>query len=103
MRIPIAAVRRLGQQYELSHVIVFGMEPNRLGTFKQHVATWGRGLEECGQAADFGNKLKVHLGWPERLTDAQPSRVRRLQAEVKRLKEKVADLEAYIASKGRPA
>jgi hypothetical protein len=49
-------------------VIVFALDSDGETT---HVATWGRGIEDCSRAADWGNKMKDKLGWPETL-HAQP-------------------------------
>lgn len=83
-RIPIDALRQLAKRYALTHTILFATDVQKAS----HVVTYGRSVVACGEAADFGNKMKTALGWPEAL-HAQPSRVRRLQAEVKRLKEQV--------------
>jgi hypothetical protein len=83
-RIPIKALKEMAKAYGLDHIIVYATEGQT-----QHIATYGRTLEECSEAADFGNKMKDALGWPENL-HAQPSRVRALQ---KRIKELEAQLE----------
>lgn len=80
MRVPINDLRLLAEKRGLTHVIVWACD----GSNVQHVATYGRNLEQCSQAADFGNKLKEALGWPESL-QAQPARVRKLQARIKEL------------------
>jgi hypothetical protein len=85
MRVPINDLKELAEKRGLTHVIVWAFDSEKV----QHVATYGRNVEECSQAADFGNKLKDTLGWPESL-HAQPSRVRRLQARIKELEAKLA-------------
>jgi hypothetical protein len=90
MRIPIKAVRELARKHGLTHVVVFGYDG------KQHVATYGKSGEQCEQAADFGNKLKKGLGWPESL-QAQPARVRRMQVENTRLRKQVRALEYELS------
>lgn len=87
MRIPIKAARDLGKRFGLTHVIIFATEEKDTNK-PNHIVTWGRTLEACGQAADFGNMMKKSLGWPESLHQ-QPSRVRRLQKTIKELKEKL--------------
>ncbi len=77
MRIPIKAVREFGKKFGMSHVIIFAKED---GQKRSWVSTWGRTIIQCGEAADFGNRLKDNLGWPSSLHQ-QPSRVRRLQDE----------------------
>ncbi len=78
MRVPIKAVREFGQKFGMSHVIIFATEKD--GGKRSWVSTWGRDKYQCGEAADFGNRLKDSLGWPFSL-HAQPSRVRCLQKE----------------------
>lgn len=86
MRIPIKALRIMAKHLKLTHVIVFGYDGKG-----QHVATYGKSIEASDQAAEFGNKLKDKLGWPESL-HAEPYRVRALKARIK-------ELEAALASK----
>lgn len=81
-RIPIKALKELANKYGQDIVIVFGVDSDGHTT---HVATWGRGVEDCDRAARWGNNMKVKLGWPESLTHAEPSRVRKLQARIKEL------------------
>lgn len=89
MRIPIKALREFGKKYHLTHVIVLAHDSEQ-----DHVATWGRTIEQCSQAADFGNSVKEFMGWPKSLCDAQPPRVRKLQAENEQLKAELASLRA---------
>lgn len=79
MNIPIKALNELSQKYGYDHIIVFATKEKM-----QYVATYGRTIEECDQAAQFGDKMKDGLGWPESL-HAAPSRVRALQKRVKEL------------------
>lgn len=81
MRIPITALKELASKYNLSHIILFAHHP---GENKDHIVTYGKTLEDCSQAADFGNALKDLLGWPQSL-HTQPSRVRQLQKRIKEL------------------
>jgi hypothetical protein len=83
VKIPINALKEFASKFGLNRVIVFASEPDNK---THHVATYGRTITECSEAADFGNKLKEGLGWPEAL-QAQPSRVVELQ-------KKLADLQA---------
>jgi hypothetical protein len=84
-RIPIAAARRFMKEQGCTHVIIYAHD----GT-AGHVVTCGKSTEAAGQAADFGNKLKRELKWPESLCADQPSRVRKLQARVAELEEQLA-------------
>lgn len=100
MRIPIKAVREFGRKWGLQQVIVFASEKLQRG-YRHHVATWGRAVAECGEAADFGNKLKDFLGWPESL-HAQPARVRRMQKMIEDLQAENLLLKAEIMVKQLP-
>ena len=77
MRIPIERLKELAKQYDLTHIVMLAYHPDDQ---TNHVVTYGKSIEDCAQAADFGNKLKDALGWPEAL-HAQPSRVKKLQEE----------------------
>jgi hypothetical protein len=90
MRIPITAVRELAKKYKLTHVIVFGFDGEQ-----QHVATYGKSVIDCSQAADFGNTLKDKLGWPESL-HAQPARVTKLHKNNLLLLDRIKELEAQV-------
>jgi hypothetical protein len=79
MNIPIKALEELSKKCGYDHVICFATKGK-----EQYVATYGRTIEECDQAAQFGDKMKDGLGWPESL-HAAPSRVRKLQKQVKEL------------------
>jgi hypothetical protein len=79
MRIPIKALKIMAQHLKLTHIVVFGYDGK-----SQHVASYGKTLEGCSQAADFANRMKDELGWPKSL-HAQPARVRRLEARIKEL------------------
>lgn len=80
-RIPIKALKQIGNEHKQDILIVFGVDSDGETT---HVATWGRSIDDCSRAADWGNKMKEKLGWPKSLF-AQPSRVKKLQARVKEL------------------
>lgn len=80
-RIHIKSLKELADKSGQDIVIVFAVDSDGETT---HVATWGRSVDECSRAADWGNRMKDKLGWPKSL-NAQPSRVRRLQARVKEL------------------
>jgi len=92
MRIPIKALKEFSKKYKLTHVIVLAHDENGQ---TDHVATYGQTIEQCSQAADFGNKLKDKLGWPKSL-HAQPSRVRSLQKQIKELKAKLIEGEKEL-------
>jgi uncharacterized protein Yka (UPF0111/DUF47 family) len=87
-RIPIKALKDLAKQYNLAHVILFAHEKD---SDVHHIATYGQTVEQCSEAADFGNKLKEVMGWPESL-QAQPNRVKKLEAKIKELENDCDDL-----------
>lgn len=80
-RIPIKSVKQLANDTGQDLIIVFAIDKDGE---TQHIATWGRSVEDCSRAADWGNKMKEKLEWPKSLF-AQPSRVRKLQARVEEL------------------
>lgn len=80
-RIPIKSLKELGNNHNQDIVIVFAIDSDGETS---HVATWGRSINDCAQAAGWGNVMKDKLGWPETL-HAQPSRVKKLQARIKEL------------------
>lgn len=86
-KIPISSLKRLAKDQELTHCILLAHDGKL-----DHVVTYGKSVEDCSQAAEFGNKLKDVLGWPETLHD-QPNRVKILKSENKKLKE---DMETLI-------
>lgn len=79
MRIAIKDLRELAKKRGLSHIIVFATDD----ADKQHVATFGRTKRFCLQAADFGNRLKEALGWPEslRARDELQKKLERVESE----------------------
>jgi transposase-like protein len=85
-RLPITAVKQLATEHDLSQVIVFGWDGEQT-----HVATYGKSVEDCDQAARGANAIKHKWKWPEE-TMAEPSRVKALRAEIKQLKEQLAQL-----------
>lgn len=88
MRLPIKALRDLANKYKYSHVIVYAYDSeNKM----QHIATWGRSVHECDQAAQFGNLIKDFLKWPESLR-AEPNRVRKLQERIKELEMELGNI-----------
>lgn len=86
-RIPIKSLKELANGSGQDIVIVFAVDSDGETT---HVATWGRSADDCSRAADWGNRMKDKLGWPKSL-HAQPSRVRKLQAQIKELKAKLGE------------
>lgn len=86
--ISISDLRAIAEKNGYDHIICFATKGR-----KEFVATYGATIEQCDQAAQFGDKLKDGLGWPESL-HALPSRVKKLlsraekaEAENKKLRE----------------
>jgi hypothetical protein len=63
MRIPVKDLRELAKKLGLSHVIVFATDKD--DPTMQRIATYGHTKKACSEAADFGDKLKDVLGWPQ--------------------------------------
>lgn len=85
-RIPIKTAKAVGEAHpDVSQVILTAWDGKRT-----HVVTWGRTAEDCDMAAQGGDMLKEAFGWPERLRNVEPSRIRSLR-------KRVADLEAENA------
>jgi hypothetical protein len=87
-RIPVSVAANVGKGHACRQVVVVAWDGDLT-----HVVTWGDTPEMCAQAAEGGNALKKALGWPEKLCDTQPSAIKKLRAEVKRLE---AELESAL-------
>ncbi len=75
MKLPIKALKQFAIKYGLSHVIVYAYATiNKMS----YVATYGRTIQDCDQAAQFGDMMKDALHWPESF-HAVPHRVKLLQ------------------------
>lgn len=83
MKLPIKALKELANKYDYSVLVIYAYDAE---SKMQHVATWGRTLKLCDQAAQWGNMMKDALGWPESL-HAEPNRVKRLQERIKKLEQ----------------
>lgn len=81
-KIPIRAARKVGKEHNCKQVILLAFDGKLT-----HVVTWGKTAEDCAQAADGGNMLKKKWGWPE--CNDQPSRVKKLLAEIEELKRRM--------------
>lgn len=82
-RLPVSAARRIAEEYDCRQVILLAWDGELT-----HIVTYGKSADDCSQAADGGNMLKQKWGWPE--CNDQPSRVKKLMAEIERLKALVA-------------
>lgn len=73
-RIPIKAIKELANKYGYDQIVVVARH-NESET--ESVATWGRSIEDCKNAAISGNNLKKQMGWPEILCHATPARLQK--------------------------
>lgn len=87
MRLPIKSIKELAKKHGCSHVVVFAYDTQNN---QEHIATYGRTIQECDQAAQFGNMMKDVLRWPESL-HAVPNRVKKLQDRIKELEAKIQE------------
>lgn len=88
MDITIKRLKELSEKYKLGTIIIFARNDNGQST---QIVSYGRTAEQSSRAAIFANKLKVALGWPERLY-SDPSRIKRYQKEIKGLKDQIKNL-----------
>ena len=77
-RVPISAASEIGKKHDCRQIILLAWDGERT-----HIVTWGKTTEDCSQAAEGGNMLKLKWGWPE--SNDQPSRVRTLEARIREL------------------
>ena len=83
-KIPIAAAKRISEEYGIDQVVILGRIPESepgLGDGSEHVTTYGRTVQHCEIAARMGNKLKQILGWPPDHCNDKPARQRRRERE----------------------
>lgn len=66
--IKIAQVKKVREDLNLTHVVIFGIDEN--GT--HHICTHGKTQRQAKQAAEAGNSLKKGLNWPEDLCNSKP-------------------------------
>lgn len=70
--LPIKVAKQISKEYEKDVVIIIAFDRKYN---KQCVTTYGKTLQDCIEAADFGNGLKRNvLKWPEELCNAKPAR-----------------------------
>lgn len=73
-RIPIQAAKDFANKYGKDQVIIISYDNDTDMTW---VTTWGRNIEDCRLAAESGNNLKRHMGWPESACHATPVRLKK--------------------------
>ena len=82
-KIPIAAAKRIAQEYGIDQVVILGRVPESepgKGDGCEYVTTYGRTIVHCDIAARMGNKLKQILGWPPDKCNDKPARIRRKES-----------------------
>jgi len=85
-RIPIKDVKAMCVKCGFTHCVAYGYDG-----YNEFVATYGKTIEQCDEAARAGNWIKKQLGW-KKFIDTEPSRV-------KALKNKIKELEAMLHSR----
>ena len=70
--IPISHVKDFAEAHGLREVILIAR--SAVGELA-YVVTWGKTIEDCRLAAESGNNLKRHMGWPEKLCHSTPYRL----------------------------
>lgn len=88
-RIPISAAQDIAKTHGCKQVIIAAWDGQ-----KTHIVTYGTSVEMCDQAAQGGNLIKRALGWPESMCNAEPSRIKKLNARIKELETELADARA---------
>ncbi len=66
--ITIKQTKQIREQLELTHIIIFGLSSEGM----QHVASHGKTKAQAVEAAEFANKLKKGLKWPNELCNTKP-------------------------------
>jgi hypothetical protein len=78
-RIPIAAAKRIAEEYGYDQVVIFARKVESapgFGDGGEHVTTFGKTVADCDVAARMGNHLKRVVGWPEERCNAVPARMK---------------------------
>ena len=70
-KIPIIAAKRIADEYGYSQIIIHAYDGE---TGMQCVATYGKSIKDCENAADGGNTIKKLLNWPEELCNTKPNK-----------------------------
>ena len=100
--IPHDELKRLAEKHNLSHVIMLAHQAN---PYMDYVVTWGDSVKDADQAAEFGNRLKDAMGWPESLhqQSAQVTeRIAALLAEIDALKSEIELLRVELGNRPSP-
>lgn len=87
-RLPIRIAKDIAKEFGQTHVIILTHDEKE---GLDHVVTYGKTVEQCDQAAEFGNRLKQQMGWPQNLCQSEPSRVAKLKQRIKELEDELAE------------
>jgi hypothetical protein len=71
-RIPITAAKQIADTYGYTQVIIHAYDGEQSGV--QCVATYGKTVDDCNNAANGGNHIKKLLGWSPHLCNTLPRR-----------------------------
>ena len=89
-RIPIKTARDIAKKYNYDQVIVWAQNNSE---HIQHVTTFGKSVVDGDQACQGGNFIKrKFLGWPANECLAEPTRVRKLREQIKKLEKEMMEL-----------
>lgn len=66
--VSIKRMAELREELGLTHLILFGINEDN----SQVIATHGKSEKQAIKAADYGNNLKKHLGFPEKMCNSEP-------------------------------
>jgi len=89
-RIPIKTAKDIAKKYNYDQVIIWAQNNSEP---IQHVTTFGKSVVDADQACQGGNYIKrKFLGWPANECLAEPTRVRKLREQIKKLEKEIRDL-----------
>ena len=74
-RIPIDWAKKIAADLGYTQVIIHGYDGS---TGIQHVTTFGKSILDSVNAAQGGNFIKTHLGFPKEACNSMPTRVKKL-------------------------
>jgi hypothetical protein len=87
-RIPIRAAKSIAKEFNQRQVILLTWDGER-----SHLVSYGATVEDCDQAAMGAKKVMDALGWEGKAPE--PSRVRKLQKEIEKLKDEIQELKNW--------
>ncbi len=87
-KLPVRIAEDISKEFNQSHVIILTHDETE-GI--DHLVTYGKTVEQCDQAAEFGNRLKKQMGWPSSLCESEPARVSKLKERIKDLEKELSE------------